>query len=263
VVDTSKYNNNFYKTDWRKESAVNILSALLELLPKINSAVDFGCGLGTWLAVLKNLGVNEIKGYDGHWVDRESLEISRECFTSIDLDKKITVENRYDLAISMEVAEHLPEKSAKNFIGALTTASDIVLFSAGIPYQGGANHINEQWQDYWYGLFQEFDYVGTDIIRRLVWNDKRIGFWYRQNVMLYVKKDKLDEIKIPSGGSEYLNVVHPEMYMKKMANENIYNMPLFTLYKKIIKRTIKKIVGEKAVEHIKKNWDRKTSHNDQ
>jgi hypothetical protein len=246
TIDTGKYNFEFFNQPWRKETASYILSEILKILPKIDSAVDFGCGLGAWLAVLSKSGIAEIKGYDGNWIDKDKLEIPKECFTAVELDKIVVVNKRYDLAISIEVAEHLPDKSAKIFVETLTNASDIVLFSAAIPYQGGENHLNEQWQSYWYDLFNEFGYVGIDI-RSLIWNDNRIGFIQRQNIMLYVKKDKIGKINFPFiADGKYLNFVHPQMYLKR----DVEAISLSRLYKKMIKRTMKIIIGTRKWDYV-------------
>jgi len=260
AVDTSKYNFEFYNKQWRRKNANLILSEILKILPKINSAVDFGCGLGAWLAALKNSGITEIKGYDGNWIDTEKLEIPKECFAAVDLEKKIVTEKRYDLAISIEVAEHLPEKSAKIFVETLASASDIILFSAAIPYQGGENHLNEQWQDYWYSLFEEVGYLGIDI-RSLIWNDNRIGYIQRQNIMLYVKKDKVDKISLNDKDNEtagkYINFVHPEMFLRR----DVEITPLPRLYKTVIKRTLIKIFGVKMWDFLKKMLNQKSKSN--
>jgi hypothetical protein len=42
------------------------------------------------------------------------------------LDKEISACKKYDLAVSLEVAEHIPETSAEVFIETLTKASDII-----------------------------------------------------------------------------------------------------------------------------------------
>jgi len=145
-----------------------ILPIALEILPKINSAADFGCGTGIWLSVLKDLGVNDIMGFDGKWVEKEALKIPFENFTAVDLEQKVHLTKRYDLALSLEAAEHLSENSARTFVETLTRASDLVLFSAAIPYQGGINHVNEQWQNYWNNIFAEFGYIGIDCIRKKI-----------------------------------------------------------------------------------------------
>ena len=70
-----------------------------------------------------------------------------------DHSEDLRLTKNYDLAISLEVAEHLSSESANMFIACLTNMSDIVLFSAAIPGQGGENRINEQWPKYRSGLF--------------------------------------------------------------------------------------------------------------
>jgi hypothetical protein len=244
------YNVEFYNNlqDGSYKSAKIILPLVLKILPPVNSAVDFGCGTGSWLAVLKELGVNEIKGYDGKWVEKNTLRIPPDCFTSAELDKEIILEKRYDLAVSVEVAEHLPGKSEKTFVKTLTDASDIVLFSAAIPYQGGENHINEQWQEHWYNIFDDFGYVGTDCLRSMIWDNSEIGFWYRQNIILYIRKDIIDKINVPNKCGKVIDIVHPEMYMMRIkypAMESFYNIPSWIkiAIKRIVKKTVGKIFG--------------------
>ena len=58
--------------------------------------------------------------------------------------QKIDPGTRYELAVCLEVAEHLNESSADNLILQLTNLANRVLFSAAIPGQGGLHHVNEQ-----------------------------------------------------------------------------------------------------------------------
>jgi SAM-dependent methyltransferase len=251
MVETKAYDAEFYndQCNGSLNSAKIILPLVLKILPKINSAVDLGCGRGTWLSVLKELGVDEIKGYDGQWVESDMLLIPEHCFTPAELDKKMTFERKYDLAISLEVAEHLPEESAKEFIKTLTTASNIVLFSAAIPHQGGVNHINEQWQKYWHTLFASMGYIGIDCLRNMIWDNPEIDWWYRQNIILYIHREILQNTDMYKGydkKNKQMNLVHPELYLKTinlLDDASIYTMPLRTLYKIGARRTIKKIFG--------------------
>jgi hypothetical protein len=240
------YNAEFYDSQMAGsyKSAKIILPLVLKIIPPARSAADFGCGTGTWLAVLKELGVAEIKGYDGKWVKKDKLLIPADCFAPAELGREIKLEKKYDLAVSVEVAEHLPETSAGTFVKTLTDASDIVLFSAAIPYQGGRNHINEQWQEYWRDIFNGFGYAGTDCLRKTVWNNTEIDFWYRQNIILYVRKDILGKINVRDECDNRINIVHSEMYMMRIkypAVESFYNIPLWV--KTVMERIVKKIAG--------------------
>lgn len=191
-------------------SAEVILPLVLKELPPVHAAIDIGCGVGTWLSVLRQHGVADIHGCDGDWVDRGVLSIPPECFEHIDLSRCIpSVQRRYDLAISLEVAEHLPATRAAQFVSFLTALADHVLFSAAIPGQGGTHHVNEQWPRYWAELFEARGYRSVDCIRPHVWHDAKIPFWYRQNALLFVNRglpDGIETSQMP------LDLVHPELY---------------------------------------------------
>ena len=116
------------------------------------------------------------------------------------------------MAISLEVAEHLPENRGKSFISDLCELSPVVLFSAAIPYQGGDNHINEQWQSYWYGLFKENNFVGIDLIRPQIWENINVKPWYKQNCMLYIHESKTLLFKNLEKFNFPLNIVHEEIF---------------------------------------------------
>jgi len=210
------YNAKFYEKQWRSSlaSAEIILPMVLKVIPEVKSAIDFGCGVGTWLSALQKLGVKEIMGYDGKWVNKKLLQISEEYFTEIELDKKIPINKKYDLAMSLEVAEHLPKEISETFVKSLVEASDVVLFSAAIPYQGGENHINEQRQSYWNALFEKFGYVCIDYLRERIWKDKRVCWWYKQNILLFVNKNILKQLHISEKyfRKKKLNIVHHQLY---------------------------------------------------
>ncbi len=221
-MSSEDYNSDFYKERYKNtvHSAQEVLSIVWKILPEINSVVDFGCGVGTWLSVAKSKGSSDVQGFDGSWVEPELLEIPPENFQAVNLEKPITVNKQYDLAISLEVAEHLSPDVADSFINSLVNASSFVLFSAAIPFQGGIGHINEQWPDYWVYLFDKHGYVVLDIIRKEIWNDKQIPIHYRQNSFLFVKKEHLDKLEFSTSCMNEnclpLAIVHPENYLSKM-----------------------------------------------
>jgi hypothetical protein len=191
-------------------------------LIKARSVIDVGCGIGTWASVFQSHGV-EAYGVDGDYVNRSQLLISSSRFTPSDLSKSVEISTEwpqhYDLAISLEVAEHLPESSARNFIKSLTAMADIVLFAAAIPFQGGTNHINEQWQTYWAKIFGEFGYKPVDIIRPIIWGNPEVAYVYAQNTILYVNQNALNDYPefapyVRESDSAMLSVVHPHKWGK-------------------------------------------------
>lgn len=221
----TSYSRGFHQERHQRTlaAAERILGLLFEGIPSPKSAIDIGCGVGTWLSLLRAQGVENLKGVDGDWVDSDLLEIPESCFTTKDLAAIAPeqFQERYDLAISLEVAEHLPEQSAGRLIASLVQLSDFVLFSAAIPGQGGTNHLNEQWQSYWAELFAAHDYVALDLIRPYIWQSDDIPWWYRQNILVYCARSRTNELparatQMPDSATLPLDVVHPTLYLKRV-----------------------------------------------
>lgn len=183
-----------------------------------SSVLDVGCGTGTWLKVFSQHHVQTLQGVDGDYIDMSKLVIPAEWLQKHDLTKPLDLQRKFDLVISFEVAEHLPEQYAQTFVDTLTRHSDLVVFSAAIPGQVGQNHFNEQWQSYWVKLFAAKGYHCYDIIRPLFWNNKDVDLWYRQNILVYSKKElHFDEAVL-------LDLIHPALW--QMRNEKIASYEL-------------------------------------
>ncbi|HEY5878872.1 MAG TPA: methyltransferase domain-containing protein [Nakamurella sp.] len=190
-------------------SGAVILRAVFELVD-CGSVVDVGCGVGPWLRTVQECGIDDYLGIDGDWVPSDRLGIPPDRFLTHDLRKPLDLDRRFDLAVCVEVAEHLPAESSGTLVESLTSLAPVVLFSAAVPDQGGDEHINEQWPGYWSRLFARHRYRAHDCIRLPLWADDRADWWYRQNVLLYVDRNR------PTGRlgepiEEPPALVHPEM----------------------------------------------------
>lgn len=206
------YNESFYEyiEENSKGAAGIIMSYIMDRIHP-QSIVDFGCAEGVWLKAAKEVDENvTVLGLDGDYVDRERLKIPDDCFQAVDLSKPVQLHRKYDLAISLEVAEHINEDNSDTFISNLVDASNHILFSAAIPGQGGVDHVNERWQSYWVEKFAEKGYFPDTGIRDFFWNDGRIKYWYRQN-MLFFSKEKIPEIAKMSTRSAVYDIAHPEL----------------------------------------------------
>lgn len=217
------YTPDFYKThaDGSRQSAREIVPLVLELTQS-KSVIDVGCGVGTWLSVFREWGVADVIGVDGDWVDRTLLEIPQDRFISRDLKAPIHLGREFDLVVSLEVAEHLPRSCAGAFVDTLTALGPVVLFSAAIPFQHGAGHVNEQWPDYWANLFHARDYAVIDCIRRKVWQSERVEWFYAQNILMFARRNHLDARPLLKQERERtepcpLAIVHPKKYLEVLA----------------------------------------------
>ena len=192
-------------------SALEVLPIIIEKTsPK--SVVDVGCGIGQWLETIEQFGIKDVLGIDGGHVDEKMLRVNKDNLAVYNLEKAndIQINRKFDLAISLEVAEHLEENSAEDFVKLLTRLSDRILFSAAIPNQTGENHKNEKPHIYWRDLFRKFDFEMLDVIRPIIWNNQKVNWWYRQNIFLIVKKsDSLynEELKYNE-----MQLIHPELF---------------------------------------------------
>lgn len=143
-INYSLYDRKFFE-GLRDDSALNdhkFFAKIIYDIVKPKSVIDIGCGAGGWLSVFKNEYNCRITGVDGDYLDREKLLINDDEFITYDLEKHFkfnpkNIEDKFDLAMSLEVAEHLPPSRGPGFIDDLTELSDAVFFSAAVPNQGG------------------------------------------------------------------------------------------------------------------------------
>jgi SAM-dependent methyltransferase len=202
-----------------RASARLILELLFERYrPK--SVLDVGCGIGTWLSVAGELGVADMAGVEGPWLDRKLARIPEALISTVELEQPFDLGRRFDLVINLEVAEHLSPDAAESFIGSLTKHADVVLFSAAIPFQGGTHHVNEQFPDYWEKIFDGLGYVVLDFIRPQIWYSSDVLFWLRQNTLVFAK-EALTQGRGPFAGMSAagpLSLVHPELYMARVGS---------------------------------------------
>ncbi|MES1220208.1 MAG: methyltransferase domain-containing protein [Bacteroidota bacterium] len=215
------YGNKFFKelSSGSYISAKNIVPEIIRLT-KPNSIIDVGCGMGAWLKAFSENGINDFVGIDGEYVNENELLISKEKFIRHDLKNPVELNKKFDLCVSLEVAEHLPASSAEAFVESLIKLSDVIVFSAAIPNQLGTYHINEQYPEYWANIFFNKGYIASDCLRPRFWNDENICYWFKQNMLVFINKniiDKYPEIQKYSltTNKDYLTKIHPGIFRHK------------------------------------------------
>ena len=176
--------------------------------------VDVGCGEGHLVKAFRDRGVKAL-GFDGDpspGVDMVFNLADPAAYQPSIGDEKA------DLAVSLEVGEHLPDEASRVLVSWLCEHARTVAFSAALPKQGGPNHINERPPAYWVERFAEHGYVGSGGYRWLIWDDDRIEGWYRNNLLVFKPEDawmRVDQDDPMPDGCPY--VIHPylwELYRK-------------------------------------------------
>ena len=198
-----------------RKSAEIVLAALQPVLGAVGSALDVGCGAGGWLWAVREAFPNaDVFGVDHPDVPRSQMLIDAQDFSGCDLSQPINLARRFDLVISLEVAEHIDPARADVFVENLTRHGERVLFSAATPRQGGTGHVNEQWPDYWAEKFKARGLQRFDIVRPLIWDEDEVASWYKQNMMLFASPDarlSCDSLEDWRGRA----VIHPGLWMRK------------------------------------------------
>lgn len=217
-------NRSIYSVNYFLHGKDGIIKSAREIVPlilnlaEIKSVIDVGCGLGYWLSIFQEYGINDILGIDGPYLDKSGLVISEDKFKPFDLKQALRINKKFDLVISIEVAECLPAEYAEIYIESLTSLGPLILFSAPIPFQGGELPLNMQWPDYWAEIFAKQGYAVIDCLRKLIWNNRNINFYYRQNILLFAKKEYISQNlalarEYQNTNINMLSLVHPEKYL--------------------------------------------------
>ncbi|MDB5120191.1 MAG: hypothetical protein JWN56_1409 [Sphingobacteriales bacterium] len=241
--------NYLHQEHIHNTKSANVVLPYIFNLIKPTNVIDIGCGTGSWLSVAKQLGAANVLGVDGIFTGTNMLCIEESEFKEHDLRSPLNLTTHYDLAICLEVAEHLPEIAADNLIDVLTAHSDIILFSAAIPGQGGQFHVNEQWPEYWQRKFAEKGYITFDILRNRFWNNEDVDWWYKQNMFIYAKPQKSHLLKAEIDSKVQISYVHPLLFQLKVQNEQkqmqlikdrIWNPKFYPSLKLLLKSIIKR-----------------------
>jgi len=198
-------------------SAQHLVPLVAELL-RPRSVIDVGCGSGSWLVAFQAAGVEDILGVDGPHLDKRHLLIDEGRFVAADLQNSFELGRKFDLALCLEVAGYMTPEASENLIRTLTDAAPAILFSAPIPHQDHDTvQPNQHWPEHWAEMFSKRGFVALDCIRKSTWNNDEISWWYRQNMVLYVRRDHLDSneaLKLlwERDPAPPMPLVHPQHY---------------------------------------------------
>lgn len=156
-----------------------------------NTLVDCGCGHGGISREFLNHGCKEAFLFDG---SPDAVEIAKSAgmknVAQLDFISATKIPATGDLAICLEVAEHIPTAHAPNLCRLLSGAATTLAFTAAPPGQGGHLHVNNQPQSYWIDLFAKNGMIyDAQTVARI--REKFAGRMlsdYDQNLMVFRKK---------------------------------------------------------------------------
>lgn len=145
---------------------------------------DFGCGLGYYLNMLKQIGFTNLTGYEG---DPPKKKLFNNIINQ-DLTKPFTVNEAGDL-IFLEVAEHIPAEFENIFLDNVKRACNGKLITSwAIRGQAGFGHVNcldnheaiEKFTNLGFKLLEE----DTKQVREIDLDDAP---WFRNTLLIFEK----------------------------------------------------------------------------
>jgi 2-polyprenyl-3-methyl-5-hydroxy-6-metoxy-1,4-benzoquinol methylase len=188
-VNTNIYDKKFFTNTikFEKSSAKAVVDILVKYF-KPRSVVDIGCGCGIYLAEFAKRGI-EILGYDGSPAALANSLVGDKIKLH-DLCKPLNLNKKFDLCLSVEIAEHLPTECADVLIQTLTNASDTVVFTAATPGQGprSIGHINEQPHEYWVEKFKEMNFSLEEKLTIKIKTEmeaNKVVWWVTKNLLIF------------------------------------------------------------------------------
>jgi len=171
-----------------RRSAPIVAESIRARWPDVKTCIDCGCGLGHYVEALRSYGVAIIGvEYSQRYrrrCARKGLDVS-----AWDLTRPSPIPggpDRFDLALSIEVAEHVPATYAEAFVEYVGGASDRVLLTAAPPGQGGTGHVNEQPKSYWIERFATRNFLYAE--EETAWFAET---WTRNGAMGYLGRNAM------------------------------------------------------------------------
>lgn len=178
--------------DWelmsREETptAQRLAKWLAENYPKHLAACDIGAGPGHWAESVRAEGAQSCDAYDVEPCSGvDYLDIT-----------KNHLNEQYDIAICLEVAEHVDAAHAESVVNNVIDSmrfNGVIVWSAAQPGQGGVGHVNCQTPDYWLSkfyarCFRLNERKTSDLIQHVKAGGNYMG-WFVYNVMVLERFD--------------------------------------------------------------------------
>ena len=197
------------------QRSAGVVVPLVQDIVDARSVVDVGGGEGWWAHEFALLGARAVCIDDGAasepapGVEHVHHDLSNGVPESL---------GRFDLALSLEVAEHVEPQFADGLVAGLCDLAPSILFSAAIPGQGGHGHHNEQWPDYWAERFRTHGYSCSGALRWMLWDNDLVEYWYRQNMLFVTREPDRYPTLFATPLATPWNVVHPDTLARTLAS---------------------------------------------
>jgi 2-polyprenyl-3-methyl-5-hydroxy-6-metoxy-1,4-benzoquinol methylase len=197
VPDLSAIYDDAFFAEWGRSNRayVNSAKVIVDVLydnfaPR--RLVDLGCGCGVYSHFFKEKGV-EVVCIDAV----QPPEMYAFPVKIVQQDMTVPFDNiwgDFDLALCLDVGEHIPEELSEPFLKNTTQFSDKLIMSCAPPGQGGHHHVNEQPKRYWIEKLRahgfDYDKKRTGVLCETFKQVRTELMWMWEHISLYERRER-------------------------------------------------------------------------
>lgn len=159
------------------------LAKFIKQVIRPKMVLDIGCGPGHFVESMLDVGINAVG------IDIDERVVGKPYLFQQDI---LSTKFVTDVAICLEVLEHIHEDHAEEVIDKISTMfTDTLIFTAAQPGQGGVGHINCQPKEYWDKLFNQNGLYRNTLMEDtllLYCKQGRYMGWFYNNLLVYTKR---------------------------------------------------------------------------
>ena len=160
---------------------------LKDMCRDFRSVVDFGCGNAGYAKSIKKENPDiVVDAFDGN---PNVGKITNGFGENLDLSREFNLHRKYDVVISLEVAEHIPKEHEATYINNISShCNRLLVFSWAKVGQGGKGHINEQNKDYVLKILREKGFVLNRALSEELQSSATVCYWFKETSLVFDRK---------------------------------------------------------------------------
>lgn len=178
-----------HKLAWRVPIVCDAIINSTGLQPGA-SIIDVGCAIGEFVDGLYERGY-KARGIEGSTCAKPFLlprvkhkVAFHDLRYPVSFNGNKTLNKQYDLALCLEVAEHIEPEYADQLVANLCYLSRRIIISAAPPGQHGHHHVNCQPAEYWVEKFNRQGYM-RQMLKELAWQNELRPHAHKKGINAY------------------------------------------------------------------------------